>query len=72
VLRDADNRGGARQAVEYLARTGRRRIVTIAGPPDVSAGVDRLAGFREGWSERAWTRARSRTATSPAPPGNTP
>ncbi|MGI5245229.1 LacI family DNA-binding transcriptional regulator [Dactylosporangium sp. CA-139066] len=45
---DADNRGGARQAVEYLARTGRRRIVTIAGPPDVSAGVDRLAGFREG------------------------
>ena len=45
---DADNRGGARQAVEHLARTGRRRIVTIAGPPDVAAGVDRLAGFREG------------------------
>jgi DNA-binding LacI/PurR family transcriptional regulator len=45
---DADNRGGARQAVEHLARTGRKRIVTIAGPPDVSAGVDRLAGFREG------------------------
>jgi DNA-binding LacI/PurR family transcriptional regulator len=44
---DADNRGGARDAVEYLIRQGRRNIVTIAGPPDMSVGADRLAGYRD-------------------------
>jgi DNA-binding LacI/PurR family transcriptional regulator len=44
---DADNRDGARQAVEYLSRKGRKCIATIAGPPDVAPGVDRLAGFRQ-------------------------
>ena len=43
---DADNREGAKQAVDHLVKKGRRRIATIAGPPDVSAGVDRLAGYR--------------------------
>jgi DNA-binding LacI/PurR family transcriptional regulator len=43
---DADNRGGARRAVEHLLASGRRSIATIAGPPDVSPGVDRLAGYR--------------------------
>jgi DNA-binding LacI/PurR family transcriptional regulator len=43
---DADNRGGARSAVEYLVNTGRRSIGTVAGPPDMGAGVDRLAGYR--------------------------
>ncbi len=44
---DADNRGGARQAVEYLVRQGRRRIAHIAGPSGMTVGADRLSGFRE-------------------------
>jgi DNA-binding LacI/PurR family transcriptional regulator len=44
---DADNRGGAGNAVEYLVRQGRRTIVTIAGPPDTAVGADRLAGYRD-------------------------
>jgi DNA-binding LacI/PurR family transcriptional regulator len=47
---DADNRGGARRAVEYLVRQGRRRIATIAGPPETTVGADRLAGYREALS----------------------
>ncbi|GAA5102739.1 LacI family DNA-binding transcriptional regulator [Haloechinothrix salitolerans] len=44
---DADNRGGAHQAVEYLISTGRRRIGTVTGPLDIHAGVARYLGFRE-------------------------
>ncbi|MEU7908807.1 LacI family DNA-binding transcriptional regulator [Actinoplanes sp. NPDC049118] len=44
---DADNRGGAREAVEYLARLGRRRIATITGPLDMAAGIARLDGYRD-------------------------
>ena len=44
---DADNRGGARQAVEYLIAGGRRRIGTITGRLDVHAGDARYQGFRE-------------------------
>lgn len=44
---DVDNRAGARQAVKYLRDKGRRRIATIAGPQDMFAGVDRLAGYRD-------------------------
>jgi len=43
---DVDNVSGARDAVAYLASTGRRRIATIAGPQDMSVGVDRLDGYR--------------------------
>ena len=42
---DADNTGGGRMATEHLLRIGRRRIGTIAGPQDMSAGLDRLAGW---------------------------
>ena len=45
---DADNRGGARQAVDHLARRSRRRIATIAGPQDMGVGQDRLDGYRDG------------------------
>jgi DNA-binding LacI/PurR family transcriptional regulator len=45
---DADNRGGARKAVDHLARRGRRRIATIAGPLDMGVGQDRLDGYRDG------------------------
>ncbi|WP_119731212.1 LacI family DNA-binding transcriptional regulator [Thermomonospora amylolytica] len=43
---DADNEGGAYQAVAYLVGRGRRRIATIAGPQDMGVGIDRLAGYR--------------------------
>jgi DNA-binding LacI/PurR family transcriptional regulator len=44
---DSDNRGGARSAVEYLIGLGRRRVAVITGPLDMSAGWDRLQGWRE-------------------------
>ncbi|TVT34434.1 LacI family transcriptional regulator [Amycolatopsis rhizosphaerae] len=44
---DFDNSDGARQAVEHLLRSGRRRIATVAGPQDQTAAVHRLAGWRE-------------------------
>ncbi len=44
---DADNRGGARQAVQHLIERGRRRIASISGPQDMQVGVDRLLGYRE-------------------------
>jgi DNA-binding LacI/PurR family transcriptional regulator len=44
---DADNVGGARNAVRYLLGSGRKHIATIAGPPDMSPGVDRLLGYRK-------------------------
>jgi DNA-binding LacI/PurR family transcriptional regulator len=43
---DVDNLGGARAGVAHLIRRGRRRIATIAGPQDMGAGQDRLAGYR--------------------------
>jgi DNA-binding LacI/PurR family transcriptional regulator len=43
---DVDNVGGARTAVGHLIEGGRRNIATIAGPADMSAGVDRLAGYQ--------------------------
>ena len=39
---------GARQAADLLVRRGRRKLVTIAGPLDMSAGRDRLRGFLDG------------------------
>lgn len=44
---DVDNRAGAASAVEHLIDRGRRHVATIAGPQDMAAGVDRLAGYRD-------------------------
>ncbi|MER5321898.1 LacI family DNA-binding transcriptional regulator [Streptosporangium roseum] len=44
---DMDNTGGAERAVRHLVEQGRRRIATIAGPQDMIAGIDRLAGYRD-------------------------
>lgn len=44
---DIDNRGGARQAVGHLLASGRRAIAAIAGPQDMTAGVNRLNGYRD-------------------------
>ncbi|GAB1823408.1 LacI family DNA-binding transcriptional regulator [Herbidospora sp. RD11066] len=42
---DSDNPSGARLAVNHLLNRGRRKIATIAGPPDMIAGQDRLTGY---------------------------
>ncbi|MFF3617365.1 LacI family DNA-binding transcriptional regulator [Streptomyces sp. NPDC002580] len=44
---DADNRGGAREAVRHLVSLGRRRIATITGPLKQAAAIDRLDGYRD-------------------------
>ncbi|WP_149205284.1 LacI family DNA-binding transcriptional regulator [Actinotalea subterranea] len=44
---DVNNYLGGRRATEHLIATGCRRIATIAGPLDMAAGVDRLAGWRQ-------------------------
>jgi DNA-binding LacI/PurR family transcriptional regulator len=44
---DADNRAGARSAVEHLIATGRHAIAHIAAPPDTGVGADRLFGYRD-------------------------
>jgi DNA-binding LacI/PurR family transcriptional regulator len=44
---DADNVGGSQEAVSYLLDSGRKAIATIAGPPDMSPGIDRLLGYRK-------------------------
>ncbi len=43
---DVDSVGGAATAVRHLLDGGRTRIATIAGPQDMVAGIDRLAGYR--------------------------
>ncbi|MCL6549763.1 MAG: substrate-binding domain-containing protein [Acidothermus cellulolyticus] len=60
---DADNVGGARQATEYLVRQGRRTIVSITGPMEMCAAIDRLAGFRSGLPPELRRRWRSLIAT---------
>ena len=44
---DTDNIGGEREATEALVARGCSRIGTIAGPSDMTAAEDRLAGWRQ-------------------------
>ncbi|MEV0775349.1 LacI family DNA-binding transcriptional regulator [Streptomyces sp. NPDC050428] len=44
---DLAHQDGARLAAEHLLARQCRRIATIAGPLDIPAGQDRLAGFRD-------------------------
>ena len=48
---DVDNRHSAATATEHLIDLGRRRIATVAGRQDMPAGIDRLAGWRDGIRE---------------------
>ncbi len=44
---DVDNRYGGSLATQYLIDHGRSAIATIAGPPDMTAAVDREQGWRD-------------------------
>ncbi|WP_114908175.1 LacI family DNA-binding transcriptional regulator [Ornithinimicrobium murale] len=44
---DVDNAAGAALAAEHLVARGCRRIGTVTGPMDMSAGQDRLAGWKQ-------------------------
>jgi DNA-binding LacI/PurR family transcriptional regulator len=44
---DIDHVAGVTSAVRHLLDGGRQRIATIAGPQDMVAGIERLAGYRE-------------------------
>ncbi|WP_172386305.1 LacI family DNA-binding transcriptional regulator [Streptomyces sp. MNP-20] len=44
---DADNRGGAREAVRHLVSRGRRRIGTTTGPLNQASAIDSLDGYRD-------------------------
>jgi DNA-binding LacI/PurR family transcriptional regulator len=44
---DVDNVAAAREITEHLVAAGRQRIATIAGPANMSAGLDRLEGWRQ-------------------------
>jgi DNA-binding LacI/PurR family transcriptional regulator len=43
---DVDNVAAAREITGRLLAAGRQRIATVAGPANMSAGVDRLEGWR--------------------------
>lgn len=43
---DIRNKHSAQRAVSWLQRRGRTRIAIVAGPQDMSAARDRLAGYR--------------------------
>ncbi len=45
---DNDNIGGATLAARHLTERGRTTLGTVAGPADMAAGIDRLAGFKAG------------------------
>jgi DNA-binding LacI/PurR family transcriptional regulator len=53
---DVDHFGGVAAAVRHLVAAGRRRIATIAGPQDMVAGIDRLAGYRETLAQAGLTQ----------------
>lgn len=43
----SDNYGGAKSATEYLVRSGYKRILCMAGDPDLSTSQRRVKGYRD-------------------------
>lgn len=48
---DVDNVAAAHEVTKRLIANGRRNIATVAGPADMSAGVDRVEGWRRALEE---------------------
>lgn len=48
---DVDNAAAAAAGTRHLIDLGRNRIATIAGPPDMPAGIDRTDGWRAALAE---------------------
>ena len=70
---DTDNVAGEREATRVLMNRGCKRIGTIAGPADMTAGVDRLDGWRAAMRDAGLApTTRSPTATSPRPAARPP
>jgi DNA-binding LacI/PurR family transcriptional regulator len=65
---DNDNVEGGLLAARHLRGLGRIRVGTIAGPQDMCAGIDRLAGFRRGLG-RDFRRGRVAYGTFTGPSG---
>jgi DNA-binding LacI/PurR family transcriptional regulator len=61
---DVDNREGARRATGHLISQGRQHVATIAGPTDMVAGIDRLAGYRDALNDAGITFDKSLLATA--------
>ena len=51
VYVDVDNTAAARAVTQLLLDAGRRRIATVAGPTNMTAGLDRLSGWRAAVSD---------------------
>jgi LacI family transcriptional regulator len=49
---DIDNISAASSAVNYLCKTGCRKIATITGPINSTVGIDRLEGYRQAIREQ--------------------
>lgn len=59
---DVDNRSGADAATAHLVDRGRRRVATITGPQDMSAGVERLAGYGQALERAGYETANAAVA----------
>jgi DNA-binding LacI/PurR family transcriptional regulator len=59
---DADNAGGGEEAVRHLVAAGRRCLATVAGPLDMSPGIDRLRGYVEATRAAGMAAAADRVA----------
>ncbi|WP_028809994.1 LacI family DNA-binding transcriptional regulator [Streptomyces sp. 351MFTsu5.1] len=61
---DADNVGGARDAVSHLVKQGRTAIATITGPLDMYVAQCRLRGYQDALAQAGLKTSRSRVAES--------
>jgi LacI family transcriptional regulator len=56
----ADDAAGVSMALHHLVEEGHRRIVYLAGPQDLSTGVNRLRAFRQSLQEHGLDEKRTR------------
>ncbi|MEW2558840.1 LacI family DNA-binding transcriptional regulator [Streptomyces griseorubiginosus] len=61
---DADNVGGARDAVSHLLKQGRTAIATITGPLDMYVAQCRLRGYQDALAQAGLMNSRSWVAES--------